>query len=86
MRIDNSLVLNFGNFMWKPRIINTNERSSFNGSARSDGKEEQWESLPFLFLLPITPRASFGHASRDLSPARDSRIQIEKTGDESGRV
>ena len=72
--------------MWKPRIINRNERGAFNGSARSDGKEEQWESLPFLISLPITLRAPFGHASRVSSPARDSRIQIEKTSDESGRV
>ena len=36
-----------------------------------------------IFLPPITTRIPFGHASRVPPPACDSRIQIEKTKDES---
>ena len=57
------------------------ERNTVKGSARSDGREEEGESLLFVFLLPITPRAPFRHPSRIPSFCA---IQIRATGSKSG--
>ena len=38
---------------------------------RNDGKDERGEFPPFVFLLPITPRAPFSHASSVPSSACD---------------
>lgn len=55
------------------------------GGRRLIGRRKQGRSLPFVFLLLITPPAPFGHASRVPSPASnvDSLIQIETKGVES---
>lgn len=56
--------------------INFNEISAVSGSLSGDGEEE---FLPFVFLLPITSCAPFGHASH-------LEIQTETSRDESPKV
>ena len=59
-------------------LTTINEESMVRGSTSGDGKEKRGENLSFAFLLPITLRAPFGHASRVSFPACDSHIVINK--------
>ena len=43
--------------------VNINGSSELKRRARDDGKEEK-SGDSFVFLVPITPRAPFGHAAR----------------------
>ena len=54
------------------------KESAIKGSTSGDGKEKRGANLSFAFLLPITLRAPFGHASRVSFLACDSRILIDK--------
>ena len=53
------------------------KESAVKRSTSGDGKEKRGENLSFAFLLSITLRAPFGHASRVSFLACDSRILID---------
>ena len=42
------------------------KRRAIKGRRARNGREGRGDSLPFVFLVPNTPRAPFGHASRVL--------------------